>query len=219
MPKPRLPTDKRSCSRYPQGIGVLHLAQHSILQTTLDNFGLMKLSEFFLQRKNDQWLRREPPRESVMMPLPEARDIGILFLEEEGEQQALNQFVDTLVKDHKRVRALTYFERVHSNPYQFKFDYFTQKDISMLGEVRSEKFSQFIDFRFDYLFCVSRQVFLPFEYILMRCNAKFRVGFHQEGKEHLFDLMIQPQPDASLQMLLAQLYEYTQKISLSLHEH
>lgn len=179
----------------------------------------MKLSDYFLQRKNNQWSQAHPARESVMVPLPEARDIGILFLEEEGQQQALNQFVDGLVRDHKRVRALTYFDRPHSNPYQFKFDYFTQKEISMLGEVRNEKFSQFIDFRFDYLFCVSRQVSLPFEYILMRCNAKFRVGFYEEGKEHLFDLMIQPQEDASLKDLLTQLYEYTQKISLSLHEH
>jgi len=179
----------------------------------------MNLSEYFLQRKNARWRRRSQPRQTVMMPLPEAKNIGILFLEEEGHQQALNRFVDRLVWDHKRVRALTWFEKFHSNPYQFKFDFFTQKEISWLGNIKNEKVSQFIDFRFDYLFCVSRQVFLPFEYILMRSNARFRVGFFEEGKEHLFDLMIQPPSDAPLQALLEQMYEYTQKISLSLHEH
>ncbi|MDJ1473261.1 hypothetical protein QNI19_32385 [Cytophagaceae bacterium DM2B3-1] len=179
----------------------------------------MKIADYFLKRKTDQLIRKGRLQEAVMVPIPEVKDIGILFLEEEGQHQALNQFVEGLMKDHKRVRALTFFENYHSNPYQFKFDFFTKKEISLFGDIQNEKVSQFIDFRFDYLFCVSRQVFLPFEYILMQSHAKFRVGFHEEGKEYLFDLMVEPPQDASLQTLLAQLYEYTQKISLSLHEH
>ncbi len=169
-----------------------------------------------MQRKNAQWLRKAPVREAMPVVLTAAKDIGILFLEEEGQHQALNQFVDGLTRDSKRVRALTFFEKFHSNPYQFKFDYFIRKEISPFGTIRSEKVSQFTDFRFDYLFCVSRQVFLPFEYILLHSKARFRVGFHQQGREQLFDLMIEAKPEAPLPELLQQMYEYTQKISLTL---
>ncbi len=183
------------------------------------NARVMGISDYFLRRKNAQWLRRHPTRELVMMPLPEAKDIGILFSEESVDQASLEAFVARLIKEGKRVRALTYFETTHSYPYQFKVDSFIKKEISLFGDIRNEKVSQFMEFRFDYLFCVTQQDFLPFDYILIHANAKIRVGMYQAGKENLFDLMIQPQAETPVSEWLDQIYEYTHKISLSLHEH
>ncbi|MCU0354179.1 MAG: hypothetical protein MUD08_10650 [Cytophagales bacterium] len=175
----------------------------------------MNLSEHFLKRKNDRWLREDHLREVRFAPLTEARDVGILFMEEEGGQQALNRWIEQLAAERKRVRAFTYFEKPHSNPYQFKFDFLTPKEISLFGEIRNEKASQFIDFRFDYLFCTAKHILLPFEYMLLRSQARCKVGFHQEGKEHLFDLMIEAAPETSYADLLKQMHEYTLKISES----
>ena len=175
----------------------------------------MKLSEYFLKRKNDRWLRDDHLREVRFAPLADVRDVGILFMEEEGGQQALNKWVDQLTAAQKRVRAFSYFDRPHSNPYQFKFDYLVPKEITLFGGLQNEKMQQFIDFRFDYLFCVARHISLPFEYVLLRSQARCKVGFHQEGKEHLFDLMIEAAPEIPYSDLLKQMQEYTQKISES----
>lgn len=179
----------------------------------------MRLSDYFLQQKYNRWRRKHPVRESVMVSYAAAKDVGVLFWEDENQQSDLNRFVEKLVKDGKRVRALTYFEHLHSHPYQFKFDYFTKKEISVWGEIRNEKVSQFMDFPFDYLFCLSRHDFPPFDHILLQCHAKFRIGFHQPEKEDTLDFMFEVREEGAEQNPLQQLYEYTNKLSSSIYAH
>lgn len=178
----------------------------------------MRLSDYFLQQKYARWRRKHPLREAVMVAYAAAKDVGVLFWDDETGQAHLNRFVERLAKDGKRVRALTYFEHPHSNPYQFKFDYFTRKEISPWGQIRNEKVSQFMDFPFDYLFCVTRHDFPPFDHILLQCRAKFRIGFHRPAKEDTLDFMFDA-PEGDAADPLQQLYEYTNKLSSSIYAH
>jgi hypothetical protein len=51
---------------------------------------------------------------------------------------------------------------------------------------------QFTGFAFDYLFCISQEAFLPFDTILLKSRAKFRVGTYVPGKEKYFEVMVKP---------------------------
>ncbi len=138
------------------------------------------------------------------------KDIGVLFSDSLAEQTgAINAFISRLQQEGKRVRALTYFERPHSHGYTFKFDYFTKKELTPFGSIRNEKVDQFTDFAFDYLFCINQEDFLPFDTLLLKSKAKFRVGTYVPGKEKYFEVMVKSAGDASLAACIDQMYQYT----------
>jgi len=166
--------------------------------------------------QNRKW-SRQPPEGRHPMPYGAARDIGVLFNDSLVDQApAINRFVEQLQHEGKRVRALTYFERPRSNPYTFKFDYFTKKELTPLGSIRNEKVDQFTNFSFDYLFCINQEPFLPFETILLKSRAKFRVGTYVPGEEKFFEVMVKSAGDAPLANCIDQMYQYT--LLLTTHE-
>jgi hypothetical protein len=167
-----------------------------------------KIQSFFLNLKN----KKAAAEKSVLrknVPYTEARQVGILFASErEEDYTVINKFVQRLAKDGKKIMALTYFERLQSNGYDFQFDYFTKEQISATGVLTSEKVDRFIEANFDYLFCISKHSFLPFDYILLRSRAKCRIGMYIEEKPDCFELMIKPKPEDTLESLMNQLLLY-----------
>jgi pentatricopeptide repeat protein len=149
-----------------------------------------------------------------MMEYSQAKNIGLLFTGEENDYQVFNQLVKRLGNEGKQVKALTYFEQMQSSGYDFNFDYFTKEQISATGNIKSEKVSRFIENRFDYLFCILRQSFLPFDYILLQSKARYRIGLSQEEKPECFEFMMKPQPEQSLSEAIDQLLQYTQALTL-----
>src|SRR5688500_1216686 len=108
-----------------------------------------KIQSFFLNLKN-----KKAAAEKMILrkniPYTQARQVGILFMTEQDEEYAvINRFVQRLTKDGKKITALTYFERVHSNGYDFYFDSFTKEQISATGVISSEKVDRFIETDFD----------------------------------------------------------------------
>jgi hypothetical protein len=171
------------------------------------------IQNYLLDWQN-KWLLRKQKNSRSAVAYQDAKFVGVLFNDEFADQyKVLNAFVKQLQDDGKRMRALTYFERVHSNPYDFPFDSFIKKDISPLGKIKNEKVSQFIDFDFDYLFCINLQSFPPFDYIMLQSKARCRVGLHHPGKEALFELMVKPLEGDSLEVLLEQMYRYAKALS------
>ena len=137
------------------------------------------------------------PRKTVNYS--EAKRVGLLFkVSDEDRHDEVNYFVHKLEKEGKQVEALTYFTRDHDNPYDFKYGFFTDKDISVLGEIKSETVKHFIEKEFDFLFCISREKILAFDLILAKSRAKCRVGKYVEGTEHLYELMIQSKPEEGI---------------------
>ncbi len=170
-----------------------------------------------LQTWQNNKLLRLPAESRHPVPYHAAKDVGVLFNDSHvGESAAINGFVEQLQREGKRVRALTFFERPHSNPYAFKFDYFTKKELTPFGNIRNEKVDQFTGFAFDYLFCISQEAFLPFDTILLKSRARFRVGTYVPGKEKYFEVMVKAAGGASLAASLDQMYQYT--LLLTNHE-
>jgi len=143
----------------------------------------------------------------------DAKSVGILFkVAEEDKHDYINDFVHTLEKEGKRVEALTYFTRDHDNPYNFKYSFFTDKDVSVLGEIKSESVKSFISKRFDYLYCLTREDISVFDHILSKSQAKCRIGKYDEHKTHLYELMINVSEHTKLDKIIRDLHHYTKAL-------
>jgi hypothetical protein len=172
-----------------------------------------RIQSFFLNIKNKQASQQNTVARE-MVTYSHAKNIGLLFRGEENEYQAFNLLVKRLTNEGKQVKALTYFEQMQSTGYDFNFDYFTKEQISATGTIKSEKVSRFIENRFDYLFCILRQSFLPFDYILLQSKARYRIGLSGEEKPECFEFMMKPQPEQLLSEAIDQLLQYTRALTL-----
>ena len=174
---------------------------------------MQNLQSFFLKLKNKQANKNNKVTRQ-MMPYTDARNIGILFMAPEGEHQTINRFVKKLKEEGKQIKALTYFEQNQSTGYDFNFDYFSKEQLTTTGNIKSEKVTRFIETRFDYLFCIHTHSFLPFDYILLQSNAKYRIGMYLEEKPECFEFMIKPQQNQPLAETIDQLLHYTQALTV-----
>lgn len=141
----------------------------------------------------------------------QVNQIGILFrLAPDVDPEPLSRFIKKLEQDHKKLKVLTYFEHIHSHPYNFYIDYFLKSDINWLGEINSPKMTQFLDTQFDFLFCIeSPQPEPVFDIILSQTKANCRVGLYNEERTNLFELMVQNPDWADLDHTLHQMLTYT----------
>lgn len=167
-----------------------------------------KIQSFFLNLKNKKAAaEKNTIRKNI--PYSQARQVGVLFMNEgEDDYAVINKFMQKLARDGKKITALTYFERIQSNGYDFYFDSFSKEQISATGVINSDKVERFIETDFDYLFCINKYSFLPFDYILLRSRAKCRVGMYLEEKPDCFELMIKPKPEDTFESLIDQLLKY-----------
>lgn len=174
---------------------------------------MKKIGDYILQLRNKYGSKPDHIiRKTVNYS--QANKIGILFnIQADEAHTQLNQFVAKLQKDGKQVTALAFFEREASNPYNFSFDFFRQKDISTTGNIRSETVSHFIETAFDYLYCIQAEPFAPFDYILARSHAKCRISRFFEKQEVISDLSIALPEDANESALIREMQHYTEQIT------
>ncbi|MFA0964742.1 hypothetical protein AB9P05_23240 [Roseivirga sp. BDSF3-8] len=127
-------------------------------------------------------------------PLPsksysDAQSVGIVFTVKGMERHnAVKQFISELKEDGKKVEVMTFLPESTEN-HEFLFDYFTKKDISITGRVKSQELKDFMDKPFDFLICVDPD---PNEYLLFLLAgspAACRVGRYTENQQPYFELM------------------------------
>lgn len=172
-----------------------------------------RIQSFFLNIKSRQAAKNNTVARK-MVPYSEAKQIGLLFKGEENDYQVINHFVKRLTAEGKQIKGLTFFDQVQSTGYDFNFDYFTGEQISSTGNITSEKVNRFIETRFDYVFCICRYSFLPFDYILLQSRARYRIGMYQDEKPECFEFMLKPQPNQPFSEAIDQLLQYTQALTL-----
>lgn len=144
----------------------------------------------------------------------DAKSIGILFkIEDDEKHDALNTFVKQLQQEGKDLTLLTYFERLENNPYNFRYEFFSKKDISTLGKIKSRPVQNFIETPFDYLYCITVNHFLPFDYILLKSQAKCRIGRYFPDQESCFELMLDLKEEEGVDELIKQMLHYTKKLT------
>lgn len=136
--------------------------------------------------------------------------MGIIFTVEDKQKHfAIKEFIRKLESDGKDIQVLEYLPERTEN-YEFKFDFFQEKDISFWGNVTSSNAIEFADAPFDYLYYLDLTPNPLILHLLARSHAKCRVGrFWEEGSQYL-DLMVDATPNT--QALLDTIYKYVSLI-------
>jgi hypothetical protein len=168
------------------------------------------VKDFMLRRRCEKARNAQSlvPRNTINYH--QVNQIGILFhVDSETDPEPLARFIKKLEQDHKKLKILTYFEYVHSHPYNFYIDYFLKSDISWQGEINSPKMNQFLDTQFDFLFCIESETQPVFDIILSQTKANCRVGLYDEKRTNLFELMVQNPDKKDIEYTLKQMLKYT----------
>ena len=142
-----------------------------------------------------------------------ATNIGVLIRNQDPNfNQEINEFVNGLIRDGKKVQVICFVDKSLNRMYDFEFIELNNKEIMWNGNFRQEKVNKFIKTEFDYLYSINISPFLPYEYILLSSQAKFRIGYHFKNKRKLFELMIDLKPEEKIDALVRNMKEYTKKL-------
>lgn len=163
----------------------------------------MKLS--FLKYKTNLLVKKQKStRGSVSWA--KALTAGIIFTVEDKQKHfAIKDFIKKLEHEGKHVQVLEYLPEKSEN-YEFKFDFFTDKDLSFWGNINSPSALQFADAPFDFLFYLDLEPNPMIMNILARSRAKCRVGKYWENGSTYLDFMVDSV--STNQALLESVYKY-----------
>lgn len=168
----------------------------------------------FLAWRTKQNLREGNVKIRKNVPYSQSQNIGILFTVTDKEKhEVIKHFIHLLEKDHKQVKTLTFLETGKEN-YEFRFDFFEQKDISLSGKINSTLVEDFIAKEFDFLYHLDLDVANPaMENILSLSRARCRIGLYKKDKEPFYELMLQPKPGKGLKEVVEEVYHYTKELT------
>jgi hypothetical protein len=162
------------------------------------NHGLLKMRTDLLLRKKDV------ARASV--PYEASRQMGVIFtVEDKAKHETVKEFIRKLEHDGKQVKVMEYLPPDKQN-YEFKFDFFTENDISVWGNITSPGALKFVDIPFDYLFYLDAEPNLLLLHLLVRSKARCRVGRQWANGPTYFEFMVQSAP--SIRELAETMHRY-----------
>lgn len=142
----------------------------------------------------------------------DAKQIGILFtVVDKKKHAAIKNFIRQLENEGKKVTVLSYLGKDKEN-YEFRFDFFTENDISFWGNFNIGSVINFVEKKFDYLFHLDLEPNNMIENILARSKAKCRIGNYRNDKNDFYELMVRPEND-DVNKLIEQMHHYTKKLS------
>jgi len=143
----------------------------------------------------------------------EVKSVGILIHNtEEVFCNAIESFVKRLIEEGKKVSVICHIDKGQRMAYKFNFLPLYAKDIDWKGDFKSDAINKFIKTEFDYLYSINISPILPFESILLKSNAKFRIGPYLKTEKNLFELMISLRNGENLNELVATMLELSKKI-------
>jgi hypothetical protein len=167
----------------------------------------MKLN--FLKLRTNAVLKKAKAFRSNL-PYKQARTVGVLFsVEDKQKHFIIKELIKKLELDEKVVQVLEYMPAKHEN-YEFKFDFFTEKDLSFWGNITSSSANQFADAPFDFLFYIDLEPNVFVLNVLARSKAKCRVGKYFDGGQQYMELMIESV--GGIQALIDGMYKYATQL-------
>lgn len=144
------------------------------------------------------------------LPYLQAHTIGVLFTVEDKQKHLdVKEFIHQLEQDGKKVQVLEYLPLKKEN-YEFRFDFFTIKDLTFWGRINSAQAQKFLETPFDYLFYLDKEANPLALYVLASCKAKCRIGRFVENDESYFEMMIGQ--NGTNKGLMDTMYKYTKQL-------
>ena len=144
------------------------------------------------------------------IPYKQALNVGVIFtVEEKQKHEAVKEFIKRLENDGKKVQVIEFLP-AHRENFEFKFDFFSEKDLSFWGKVTAENALRFSEAPFDFLFYIDITPNPFILYLLARGKARCRVGRSWTDGRNYFEFMIES--INSNQSLIDDIYKYTAQL-------
>jgi hypothetical protein len=144
------------------------------------------------------------------IPYRKAATVGIIFtVEDKQKHEDIKDFIARLEHDGKKVKVLEFLPEKQTN-HEFRFDFFTVKDLSFWGNIQAENALKFADTAFDFLYYVDHQSNPLVLHLLARSKALCRVGRFNEMEQDYFELMIEQ--NGTNRGLIDTMYNYTSQL-------
>ena len=141
----------------------------------------------------------------------DSKNIGLIFtIEDIQKHHAIKKFIEDLKMDGKEVTSIAYLPAGKDN-YEFLFDFFTSKEISVFGQLENDKAINFMNQHFDFLFNLDKKTNIYTRYIVANSNAKCRAGNFNVEEDDFFEFMIKPL-NTDFTSLYSDLTRYIKKI-------
>jgi len=163
----------------------------------------------FLKIRTDSQLKNnKASRKNV--PYRDAHQVGIIFtVEDKSKHDTVKELIKKLEADGKQVQVIEYLPEDKQN-YEFRFNFFTQKDLSFFGKINAHEAKKFADTIFDFVFYLDSTPNPLIMYLLASSKAKCRVGPSWEDGHPYFELMIESKPDYKI--MAETMFQYTTQL-------
>lgn len=143
-------------------------------------------------------------------PYKQAVTMGIIFtVEDKQKHDAIKEFIHQMEQDGKKVQVLEFLPEQKTN-HEFKFDFFTIKDVSFWGSLEASNALKFAEAPFDYLFYIDQESNPLILHLLARSKAHCRVGRFNEEESEYYEFMIEQ--NGTTKGLLDNMYNYTRQL-------
>ncbi|MCA6074781.1 DUF6913 domain-containing protein [Fulvivirga sedimenti] len=165
---------------------------------------------FVKYRTNAQLKRNNAFRGSVLYE--DAKNVGILYTAEDlTKHDIIKDLAKKFESDGKKVSVMSFLPKDVQN-FEFRYNFFTDKEIGFFGNVNSEDVHTFVNKPFNYLLYVDFEGDPIMRYLLSMSRAQCRVGFFEEINRPFCDLMVAPQ-QPNYKSLAHEMYKYTKVLS------
>ena len=167
------------------------------------------IKQYFLRiRTNSQLKHNNASR--ITVPYKDSRQIGIIFtVEDKIKHETVKDLIRKLESDGKQVQVIEFLPERKEN-YEFKFDFFTEDDVSFFGNITSPQANKFVGAPFDFIICLDTMPNPLLLHVLASCKAKCRVGPSWQDGHPYFELMIEPNPN--VKVMAETMYQYTTQL-------
>ena len=139
-----------------------------------------------------------------------ANHFGILYTYiDENKQKAINEFVQSLKKDGKRVDLLPAIEKQNADNRYFKT--FKIDEVNSFGKWSNNNVNLFIYQQYDFVIYPDLKLNPEMENILINSYSKCRIGFIN-NKMNLFELILKSDLEFDISNRLKRLLRYLKKL-------
>ena len=163
-----------------------------------------------LLKARTDWALRKNKASRISMSYKQALNVGVIFtVEDKQKHDSIKDFVKKLEADGKKVQVIEFLPEDKDN-YDFKFDFFSEKDVSFWGKITAQNAIRFSDAPFDFLFYIDISPNPLILYLLARGKARCRVGRSWVDGRAYFEFMIESINNN--QSLIESMYKYTAQL-------
>ena len=140
------------------------------------------------------------------------KTIAILFDSSEKEDyELLKKYVAYLREYKKKVKVIGFYNYKEVPDFAYsklEYDFFSIKDLNLIGKPSPIFIEQFLEEEYDLLIDLNLNDHYPLKYMASMSNAKFKAGKYSKKDTKMYDMMIDIEKTKTLKYFLKQIDTY-----------